>query len=99
MDLKNNRNKQSKVNTTDSAFIFLIISQNHWSGWSGRRIWSGLCKKDSQDDFDSECIGFDGSPDDQHGIYAFIYVRNVRCHARDTHTRTDGQWKVEQYSD
>ena len=27
-------------------------------------VWSGLCEKDSQDDFDSECIGFDGSPDD-----------------------------------
>ena len=34
-------------------------------------------------------IGFDGSPDDQHGINAFIYVRNVRCHACDG--RTDGR--------
>ena len=54
-------NKQDKVNTADSAFIFLIIlliSQNRWSGWSC------LCQKDSQDDFDSEYIGFDGSPDD-----------------------------------
>ena len=37
--------KQDKVNTADSAFIFLIIlliSQNRWSGWSGRRRWSGL---------------------------------------------------------
>ena len=29
-------------------------------------------------------------------MYAFIYVRNVRCHACDG--RTHGQWKVEQYS-
>ena len=34
-----------------------------------------------QDNLNSEYIGFDGSPDDEHGIYAFIYVRNVRCHA------------------
>ena len=27
-------------------------------------VWSGLCQKDSQDDFDSEYVGFDGSPDD-----------------------------------
>ena len=26
--------------------------------------WSGLCQKDSKDDFDLEYIGFDGSPDD-----------------------------------
>ena len=47
----------------------------------------GLCQKDSQDDFDSEYIGFDGFPDDLHGIYAPIYLRNVRCHAcKHTHT-------------
>ena len=34
---------QDKVNTADSAFIFLIIqSQSQWSGWSGRRRWSCL---------------------------------------------------------
>ena len=27
-------------------------------------VWSGIFYKDSQDDFDSEFIGFDGSPDD-----------------------------------
>ena len=27
-------------------------------------VWSGLCLKDSQDDFDSEIIGFYGSADD-----------------------------------
>ena len=43
----------------------------------------------------SEYVGFDGSRDDQHGIYAFIYVRNVRCHANKP---TNEQWKVEQYS-
>ena len=32
----------------------------------------------SQDDFDSEYIGFDGSPDVEHGIYAFIYVNQVQ---------------------
>ena len=38
-----NKYKQDKVNNADSAFIFLIIqSQNQWSSWSGRRIWSGL---------------------------------------------------------
>ena len=45
-------------------------------------VWSGLCQKDSQDDFDSEYLEFD----DYHGIYAFIYVRNVRCHACDGRT-------------
>ena len=37
--------KQDEVNTANSAFIFLIIlfiSQNQWSGWSGRRRWSCL---------------------------------------------------------
>ena len=37
--------KQDKVNKADSAFIFLIIlliSQNQWLGWSGRRKWSCL---------------------------------------------------------
>ena len=35
--------EQDKVNTADSAFIFLIIqSQSQWSGWSGRRRWSCL---------------------------------------------------------
>ena len=37
--------KQDKVNTADSAFIFLIILliiQNKWSGWSGQRKWSFL---------------------------------------------------------
>ena len=37
--------KQDKVNTADSAFIFLInllISQNKWPGWTGRRRWSCL---------------------------------------------------------
>ena len=27
-------------------------------------VWSGLCQKDSQDDFESEYIGFDEIPDD-----------------------------------
>ena len=61
-------------------------------------VWSGLCQKDSQDDFDSEYIGFDGFPDDLHGIYAPIYLRNVRCHACDGRTHGHGQWKVGQYS-
>ena len=53
-----------------------------------KMVLSGLvfAKKDSQDDFDSEYIGFDGSPDDYRGIYAFICVRNVRYHACDTRT-------------
>ena len=35
--------QQDKVNSADSAFIFLIIqSQNQWSGWSRRRSWSCL---------------------------------------------------------
>ena len=34
---------QDKVNTADSAFIFLIIqSQNQWSGLSGQKRWSCL---------------------------------------------------------
>ena len=39
-----------------------INSQVDQGGKDGL-LWSGLCEKDSQDDFDSECIGFDGSPD------------------------------------
>ena len=27
-------------------------------------VWSGIFQKDSQDDFDSDFLGFDGSPDD-----------------------------------
>ena len=60
-----------KQDTANSAFIILIIqSQNQWSGLSGRRagedglVWCGICEKDSQDDFDSECIGYVWSPDD-----------------------------------
>ena len=37
--------KQDKINTADSAFIFLIIlliSKNRWSGWSGRKRCSCL---------------------------------------------------------
>ena len=37
--------KQDKVNTADSAFIFLIIfliSKDRWTGWSGQRRWSCL---------------------------------------------------------
>ena len=62
--------KQDKVNNADSAFIFLIIlliSQNQWlvgQGGVDGLVWSGLCEKDSQNDFDSECIGLDLSPDD-----------------------------------
>ena len=43
-------------------------------------ILSGLvfARKIKQDDIDSEFIGFDESPNDEHDIYAFIYVRNVR---------------------
>ena len=57
------RDEQDKVNTADSAFIFLIIqSQSQWSGWSGQRrlcclVWSLL---ESQDDFDSEYKGLMG---------------------------------------
>ena len=37
------RLEQDKVNTADSAFIFMTIqSQSQWSGWSGRRRWSCL---------------------------------------------------------
>ena len=71
-------NTQDKSITRQSkhcgfSIIFLIIqSQSQWSGWSLTNgqggedgiVWSGLCQKDSQDDFDSEYTGFDGSPDD-----------------------------------
>ena len=63
-------NKQDNINTADSAFIFLIIlliSQRNGQVGQGREqglVLSGLCYKDSQDDFDSEeYIGFDWSPD------------------------------------
>ena len=39
--LRKIESKQDKVNTADSAFIFLI-GQNKWSGWSGQRRWSCL---------------------------------------------------------
>ena len=58
------KTEQDKVNTADSEFIFLIIqSQNQWSGLSGRRGWSCLVWSllESQDDFDSEYIGVNGS--------------------------------------
>ena len=62
--------KQDKVNTADFEFIFLInffsvaINGQVGQGKEDGLVWSGLCQKDSQDDFDSEYIGFDGSPDD-----------------------------------
>ena len=43
--LRKIESKQDKVNTADSAFIFLInllISQNKWPGWTGQRRWSCL---------------------------------------------------------
>ena len=43
-------------------------------------------------------IGFDGSPDDWHGIYAFIYMWEMWDVMPVTHERTDEQWKVEQCS-
>ena len=54
------KEKQDKVNSADSAFILLIIlSQKFGQGGEDGLVWSGLCQKDSQDDFDSEYIGFD----------------------------------------
>ena len=69
---------------------------NGWVDQGGEDgfVWSGLCEKDSQDDFDSEYIGFDRFPDDKHGIHAFVNVRNVRCQVC---IHTDGQCTVGQY--
>ena len=40
-----------------------------------KMVLSGLvCARKIED------IGFAGSPDDSHGICAFIYVRNAICH-------------------
>ena len=43
----------------------ICIKINGQVGQGGEEglVWSGLCLKDSQDDLDSEYIGFDGSPD------------------------------------
>ena len=40
-------------------------------------------------------LDFLGPFDDLYGIYALIYVRNVRCH---TCTQTRRKWIVKQYS-
>ena len=49
--------------------MIFLISHNQGIGQVGQGgedglVWPDLCEKDSQDDFDSEYIGFDGSPDD-----------------------------------
>ena len=89
-------NKQDKINTADSAFIFLtflLSSQNRRLGWSGRRIWSGLVWSllDSQDDFDSEYIGLDGSPDVPMSPWYLCPYICEKCEMSrlwHTHTRT-----------
>ena len=45
------------------GFCIKINGQVGQGGEDGL-VWSGLFQKDSQDDFDSEYIGFDGTPDD-----------------------------------
>ena len=58
------------TNTTQSKHCGFCIKINGQVGQGGEDglVRSGVCLKDSQDDFDSEYIGFDGSPDDLHGI-------------------------------
>ena len=64
--------KQDKV-TEDFAYMFLIICQYEYGLVCAKKI---------------EYVGFNGSPDDSHGMYAFIYVNNVDIHI----------WKVVQHS-
>ena len=47
-------------------FWYFKVKINGQVGQGGEDglVWSGLCYKDGQDDFDSEYTGFDGSPDD-----------------------------------
>ena len=49
-----------------SIYTFDNLKSKSMVGQGGEDglVWSGLCWKDSQDDFDSEYIGFDGTPDD-----------------------------------
>ena len=52
--------------------MILLICQNGQSGqvdqsWQGSLVWCGY-------DLMSESIGFDGSCDDSHRIYAYIHV-------------------------
>ena len=37
-------------------------------------LWSGLVRKDSQDELVFLYIGFDGSSDDSYGIYAYLHT-------------------------
>ena len=49
--------------------MIFLISHNQGIGQVGQGgedglVWPDLCEKDSQDDFDSECLGFNWSPND-----------------------------------
>ena len=95
-NLKEKTWKQDKVNTADSAFIFLIIlliSQNKWSGWSGQRRWS--------------CLVW--SLRERYRVWwvlwwlkwhlcLYIWEKWEMSRLWHTHTQTDGKWKVVHYS-
>ena len=52
-------------NSKSKAMVRLVRAEKMvLSGQGGEDglVWSGLCEKDIQDDFDSECIGYDWSP-------------------------------------
>ena len=67
------------------------------SGWVHGLVWSGLvcARKLARKILILNILDFLGPFDDLYGIYALIYVRNVRCHTC-THTRR--KWIIKQCS-
>ena len=56
-------NTETTRQNKQCGFCIKINGQVGQGGEDGL-VWSGLCQKNSQDNFDSEYKGFDGSPDD-----------------------------------
>ena len=102
MHLKRNNEWQDKVNTADSAFIFLIsllISQNIWSGWSGWKRWSCLvfARKIARMILIQNIQGLMG-PQMINMAFMPLYMWEMWDVTPVTHEHTDEQWKVVQYS-
>ena len=66
IDMRQCKTRQSKHCGFSIIFLIIQVKVNGQVGQGGEDglVWSGLCQKDSRDDFDSEYTGLGGSPDD-----------------------------------
>ena len=69
--LKSNNWERQHSQTRQSKQCGFCTKINGQVGQGGEvgLVWSDLCQKNRQDDFDSEFIGFDGSPDNYLCLY------------------------------